>query len=233
MKFIEKKMVLKDRIFTILLFALPFVIIELLIGFWSMWNHPGEWSIAPWLGKALLVNLVLLIVAILLGLMIIRRFGYKPEKRAISAFVTVRKGQTPGKTDEELYTCGYGERVSPFELGDVSIPTKLGVQRDNVVHIRVDRLIMTPEGAYNWVNPRFLKLLPAKDNPKASNPEELERVWKESGRASIVSEDEEAPEADKRLCPTCSKPLDFISEYNAWYCTSCGKYDETTLPPPE
>ncbi len=227
----KKKMVIKDRIFTILIFALPFVVIEVLIGLWSMWSHPSDWSIPPWFGKAFGVDLILLIVGLLLGWGIFHWFGYKPEKRTIKVFVTTRKGATPGKAEEDLYTCGYGDRVRPFEFGDVSITRKLGVQRDNIIEVRVDRLIMTPKGTYTWVNPRFLKLLPSKINPKPSNPEELERVWRESGRTGVIPEKVE--DVEERQCPTCGGPLDFVSDYNAWYCTSCGKYDETTLPPPD
>ena len=46
----KEKMILKDRIFTILIFALPFIVIELLIGIWSLMNHPSKWSVPPWLG---------------------------------------------------------------------------------------------------------------------------------------------------------------------------------------
>ena len=54
----KKKMVKKDRLYTILIFAIPFAIIEVLIGIWSMMNHPSEWSIPPWMGQAFLVDVL-------------------------------------------------------------------------------------------------------------------------------------------------------------------------------
>ncbi len=236
----KKKMVFRDRIYTILLFLIPFVLIELLLGIWSMLNHPSKWSIPPWFGEAFIVDLIILIVGLLIALGIFYSFGYKPEKKAINTLVLAQKGPTPGKAEEQLYTCGYGERVSPFEFGDVSIPNKAGVQRESVIRVSVDRLTMTPEGTYVWANPRFQKLLNPNKNPQPSNPQELERVWKASGRTRIMPE-EGAEAREEKLCSTCGKPLDYITEYDAYYCTSCGKYEEDTSqvgtteepPPPE
>ena len=44
-----------------------------------------------------------------------------------------------------------------------------------------------------------------------------------------------APE-EERTCMTCNGKLEFIQEYNAWYCETCKKYpdeDEDTPPPPD
>ena len=29
---------------------------------------------------------------------------------------------------------------------------------------------------------------------------------------------------EKKLCPTCGKPLTYIKQYKRWYCYNCGKY---------
>ncbi|UCE73378.1 MAG: hypothetical protein JSV56_10135 [Methanomassiliicoccales archaeon] len=232
----KKKIFFKDRIYTILIFLIPFVLIEILIGIWSIVNHPSHWSIPPWLGLAFFLDLIILVVGIVIALIMFLKLGYIPEKKTISALVLAKRGPTPGKAEEQLYACGYGDRANPFLLGDVSIPNKVGVQRENVVRVGVDRLTMTPEGTYVWLNPRFLKLLPPKTNPQPSNPEELEQVWKATGRTKIVSE-EGAAKDEEKLCANCNSPLEYIADYDAWYCTSCGAYDESSLrpdlPPPD
>jgi hypothetical protein len=202
----KKKITGRERLFTILIFLIPFVIVEILIGVWSMVNHPSKWSIPPWFGEAFILDLVILIVGILVAIAIFSWFGYKPEKRAINAIVLAQKGPTPGRPEEQLYTCGYGDRARPFIFGDVSIPNKVGVQREGIVRVGVDRLSMTPQGTYVWINPRFLKLLSPKTNPQPSKPEELEKVWKESGRTRMSKEEvmegeEELPPPEEELPP--------------------------------
>lgn len=237
----KDRIVRKDRIYTMLIFLVPFVIIEIFIGIWSMVNHPSKWSIPPWFGEAFILDLVILIVGIIIALVMFSKLGYKPEKRAINAIVLAQKGPTPAKPEEQLYTCGYGDRARPFLFGDVSVPNKVGVQREGIVRVGVDRLSMTPEGTYVWVNPRFLKLLNPKTNPQPSSPEELEQVWKESGRTKFIP-GEGAEAGEEKLCSTCGRPLEYIDEYKAWFCSSCGKYEEEApekaipeeeLPPPE
>lgn len=202
----KKKIVARDRLFTILVFVIPFVLVELLIGIWSMMDHPSKWSIPPWFGEAFILDLLILILGILIALGIFLWFGYKYEKRVINAIVLAQKGQTPGRPEEQLYSAGYGDRARPLVFGDVSIPNKVGVQREGIVRVGVDRLTMTPKGTYVWLNPRFLKLLNPKTNPQPSSPEELERVWKASGR-TIMSEEEaeageeELPPPDEELPP--------------------------------
>ncbi len=236
----NKKIVARDRIFTILVFVIPFVLIELLIGIWSMIDHPGKWSIPPWFGEAFIIDMVILILGILIALGIFFWFGYKPEKKAINAIVLAQKGAIPERPEEQLYACGYGDRARPLLFGDVSIPNKAGVQREGIVRVGVDRLTITPQGNYVWVNPRFLKLLPPKNNPQPSGPEELERIWKISGRTRMSEEDVEAGE--EKLCSVCGKTLEYISEYEALYCSSCDRYEEEPpeeetpeeeIPPPE
>jgi hypothetical protein len=40
-------------------------------------------------------------------------------------------------------------------------------------------------------------------------------------------------EEEKRACDTCGGDLEFIKEYDAWYCNNCKKYpDEDEAPPP-
>jgi hypothetical protein len=110
---------------------------------------------------------------------------------------------------------------------------------------------MTPSGSYVWLNPRFFKLLKPAKNPLPSSQEEMDNIWKATGRTKIlgeapeveeavppeepavaaappVAEEAAAPpeEAKERLCSTCGGPLDYIGEYDAWYCSACGKYDE-------
>ncbi|UCE36973.1 MAG: hypothetical protein JSW00_15985 [Thermoplasmata archaeon] len=234
----RKKIVKKDRIYTILMFLIPFVLVELLIALWSMMNHPSRWSILPWFGEAFILDLVILIVGILIAVVIFAKLGYKPEKTTINAIVLQQKGPTPQMPDQQLYACGYGERISPIQLGDISIPNKAGVQRENVIRVSVDRLSMTPDQTFVWLNPRFMKVLPAKDNPQPSSLQELDAVWKATGKTKIAPSEEKA-EKEEKYCSTCGKPLEYIAEYDAWYCSSCGKYEEEEgkeipedLPPP-
>ena len=182
------KIVKKDRLYTIMFLLIPFVVIEMLIALLSIMDHPSFLSMPPMFGEAFLLDLVVLIVGILIAVIIFAKLGYKPEKKAINALVIKQRGATPGVAEEQLYACGYGDRARPFLFGDVSIPNKVGVQRDNVIRVQLDRLSMTPEGTYVWLNPRFLKLLPAKNNPQPSSPEDLEHVWKISGRTRIGGE---------------------------------------------
>ena len=229
------KIVKKDKLYTMMFLLIPFVVIEILIALMSILMHPSYLTMPPMIGEAFLLDLVVLIVGILVAVVIFVKLGYKPEKKALNALVLRQKGATPGKADEQLYFCGYGDRARPLLFGEVSIPNKVGVQRDNVIRVQVDRLSMTEDGAYVWLNPRFMKLLPAKNNPQPSNPEELEKVWKISGRTKIGGVSAQAE--DEKVCATCGKPMEYIKEYDAWYCSSCGKYDEDTLkpdlPPPD
>jgi hypothetical protein len=41
--------------------------------------------------------------------------------------------------------------------------------------------------------------------------------------------------AEERTCPTCNGKLEFIKEYDAWYCETCKKYpdEDEDLPPPD
>ncbi|UCF08208.1 MAG: E3 ubiquitin protein ligase [Thermoplasmata archaeon] len=238
----QKRMIFKDKLYTILIFAIPFAIIEILIGVWSLLNHPSAWSIPPWLGFAFIIDLTILIVGIIVAVLIIKWLGYKQQWKTLNALVIAQKGPTPGIADEQLYTCGYGggegrlECADAFILGDVSIPVKLGVQRENIVKIGVDRLTKTPEDTFLWVNPRFIRLLKPKEEPRPSTPQELEKVWLMSGRTKIMpkeekKEEEVPPEEEEKRCSTCGSELDFIAEYDAWYCTSCGKYQEVTVEP--
>ncbi len=236
----KKKIVNRDRLYTMVIFMVPFIVVELLIGLWSMMNHPSKWSILPWFGEAFIVDLLILIIGIGVAMAIFAKFGYKPEKKTIHALVLAQKGPTPGKAEEQLYACGYGERLNPVLLGDISIPNKAGVQRENVIRVSVDRLSQTPDGTFVWLNPRFSKAMSAKDNPQPSNPEELEKVWKASGRTKIGGEGTDEETDEEKVCSTCGKPLEYITEYDAWYCTSCGKYEEEEgketegdLPPPD
>jgi DNA-directed RNA polymerase subunit RPC12/RpoP len=218
----------KDRMYTIMFLMIPFILVELLIALFSIMDHPSLLTMPPMFGEAFIIDLIVLIVAIVVALLIFAKLGYKYEKKAINALVLRQKSATPGVAEEQLYTCGYGDRANPSLLGEVSIPNKIGVQRDNVVRVSLDRLTMTPSGTYVWLNPRFQKLLPAKNNPQPSEPQELERVWKVSGRTKIGGE-----AAEEKVCGTCGKPMEYIEEYDAWYCSSCGKYDEDSLKPGE
>jgi hypothetical protein len=182
------KIVKKDRLYTIMFLLIPFVVIEMLIALLSIMDHPSYLSMPPMFGEAFLLDLVVLIVAILIAMIIFAKLGYKPEKKAINALVIKQKGATPGVAEEQLYACGYGDRARPILFGDVSVPNKVGVQRDNVIRVQLDRLSITPEGTYVWLNPRFLKLLATKNNPQPSTPEEMEHVWKISGRTRIGGE---------------------------------------------
>ena len=182
------KIVKKDRLYTIMFLLIPFVVIEMLIALLSIMDHPSFLSMPPMFGEAFLLDLVVLIVGILIAVIIFAKLGYKPEKKAIDALVIKQRGASPGAAEEQIYACGYGDRARPFLFGDVSIPNKVGVQRDNVIRVQLDRLSMTPEGTYVWLNPRFLKLLAAKNNPQPSSPEDLEHVWKISGRTRIGGE---------------------------------------------
>lgn len=224
----KDKIMKKDRLYTILFLMIPFVLVEVLIALFSIIDHPSLLTMPPMFGEAFLIDLIVLIVAIVVALLIFVKLGYKYEKKTINALVLRQKGSTPGVAEEQLYSCGYGDRANPFLMGEVSIPNKVGVQRDNVVKVSLDRLTRTPEGTYVWLNPRFMKLLPAKNNPQPSDPEEMEKVWKLSGRTTIG----DTPSEDK-VCATCGKPMEYIEEYDAWYCSSCGKYDEASLKPGE
>jgi hypothetical protein len=184
----KAQIVKKDRLYTILFLLIPFVLIEILIALFSIMKHPSLLSMPPMFGEAFILDLVVLIVGIIVAVMVFAKLGYKPEKKAINALVLRQKGASPSASEEQIYTCGYGDRARPFLFGDVSIPNKVGVQRDNVVRVLVDRLSITPDGTYVWLNPRFLKLLPAKNNPQPSSPEEMEQVWKMSGRTKIAGE---------------------------------------------
>lgn len=201
----KDKIKARDRLFTIILFVVPFVIIELLIAVWSIINHPSKWTIPPWFGEAFILDLIVLIVGIIIAVIIFAKLGYKPEKRAINALVITQKGPTPGEPEEQLYTCGYGDRARPFLLGDVSVPNKVGVQREGVVRVAVDRLVMTPDGTYVWINPRFQKLIPSSKNPQPSSPEEMEQVWKASGRSKLAGE--EMPPSEEELPSPEEEPL--------------------------
>jgi predicted RNA-binding Zn-ribbon protein involved in translation (DUF1610 family) len=234
----KKNIAKKDKIYTVLMFLIPFVLVELLIAVWSIMNHPSKWSILPWFGEAFILDLIILIVGIIIAVLIFSKFGYKLERKMVNAVVLAQKGQNPQKPDEQLYTCGYGDRASPNLFGDVSIPNKAGVQRENIIKVSVDRLTQTSEGTYVWLNPLFMKVLPAKDNPQPSTPEELESVWKASGKTKMAPGKGVAKEGEQKNCVSCGKPLEYISEYDAWYCSSCGKYDEDyegeePPPPPE
>jgi hypothetical protein len=225
----------KDRMYTILFFVIPFAVLEILIGIWSIVNHPSAWSIPAWMDAGFIIDFIVLILGILIALVIFAKLGYKHKKRSVNALVLAQRGATPGVAEEQLYACGYGDRANPFLLGDVSIPNKVGVQRDNVVRVGVDRLSMTQNDTYVWLNPRFLKLLPAKNNPQPSSPEEFEQVWKLSGRTKIMGGDEGVEGEEVKSCVSCSSPMEYVNEYDAWYCSACGKYDEEAeadLPPP-
>ncbi|MCK5643774.1 MAG: hypothetical protein KAJ19_23440 [Gammaproteobacteria bacterium] len=232
----KKKMVKKDRLYTILIFAIPFAIIEVLIGIWSMMNHPSEWSIPPWMGQAFIVDVLILIVGIIVAVLIIKMFGYKPDWKTVNVLVVEQKGMVPGTcvAGEQVYTCGYGgaegrlDTAQALIIGDVVIPDKLGAQKENIITVGVDRLTKTPQGTFLWVNPRFLKLLKPKDTPRPSTPEELEQLWMMSGRTKIPGEEDATEE---RFCITCNEPLEYIEAYDAWYCTPCGKYQEQTEEP--
>jgi hypothetical protein len=58
--------------------------------------------------------------------------------------------------------------------------------------------------------------------PQPSDAEALEKVWISSGRAKIMPEGG----AEGRTCVTCDGPLQYVDEYESWYCTACGKYEE-------
>jgi hypothetical protein len=227
----KKRLVKKDRLYTILIFAIPFAIIEVLIGIWSMMNHPSEWSIPPWMGQAFLVDVLILIIGIIVAVLIIKMFGYKPDWKTVNVVVVSQKGSQPGTpAEEQVYGCGYRGMEAEAQnivIGDVAIPTKLGVQKDNIITVGVDRLTKTPQETYLWVNPRFMSLAKAKDTPRSSTPEELEQLWMMSGRTRIPAEEE----GEERFCSTCNGPLEYIAAYDAWYCTPCGKYQEQTEEP--
>ncbi len=231
----KKRMVKKDKLYTILIFAIPFAIIEVLIGIWSMMNHPSEWSIPPWMGQAFIVDVLILIVGIIVAVLIIKMLGYKPDWKTVNVVVVAQKGMQPGTpAGEQVYGCGYGgaeggmDTAQAFVIGDVVIPDKLGAKKENIITVGVDRLTKTPQGTFLWVNPRFLKLLKPKDTPRPSTPEELEQLWMMSGRTKIPGEEDASEE---RFCVTCNEPLEYIEAYEAWYCTPCGKYQEQTEEP--
>lgn len=79
--------------------------------------------------------------------------------------------------------------------------------------------------------------MPFSGRPK--QPADLVEGMVITGEA-VIPEDlppEEAGGAmEERTCPTCNGKLEFIKEYNAWYCDTCKKYpdeEEDTPPPPE
>ena len=80
--------------------------------------------------------------------------------------------------------------------------------------------------------------MPFSGRPK--QPADLVEGMAISGEA-VIPEDlppEEAAGApeEERTCMTCNGKLEFIKEYNAWYCETCKKYpdeDEDTPPPPD
>jgi hypothetical protein len=229
----KKRMVKKDRLYTILIFAIPFAIIEVLIGIWSMMNHPSEWSIPPWMGQAFIVDILILIIGIIVAGLIIKMFGYKPDWKTVSVVVVSQKGMQPGTpAGEQVYGCGYRGMEAGAQtmvIGDVTIPDKLGVKKDDIITVGVDRLTKTPQDTFLWVNPRFISPSKAKDTPRSSTPEELEQLWMMSGRTRIPAEEE----GEERFCSTCNGPLEYIAAYDAWYCTPCGKYQEKTGEEPE
>jgi hypothetical protein len=79
--------------------------------------------------------------------------------------------------------------------------------------------------------------IPLSGRPK--QPADLVEGMVIAGEAQIPDElppEEAAPAAapvEGRTCETCSGNLEFIQEYNAWYCNTCKKYpDEDDLTPP-
>lgn len=80
--------------------------------------------------------------------------------------------------------------------------------------------------------------IPLSGRPK--QPADLVEGMVISGEAQIPQElppEEEAAAAapvEERTCETCSGKLEFIQEYDAWYCNTCKKYpDEDELSPPD
>jgi hypothetical protein len=79
--------------------------------------------------------------------------------------------------------------------------------------------------------------MPLSGRPK--QPADLIEGMVITGEAVIpepLPEEEAAPAAaEERTCPTCNGKLEFIQEYNAWYCDTCKKYpdEDEELPPPK
>lgn len=222
----KKKLVRKDRVFTMLLLALPFLIIELLIALFSMMgDEEGFWAmtLSEPFSFAFILDLIVLAIGIIIGLLVLAKFGYKPEYRTLNAIAIDAKGPTPGVANEQMFTCGYGTKENPIPFGDVSIQSKHAVARGNIVQVHVDRLVIRPDSTYTWVNPLFIKKLKPEKNPQSSDAETLEKIWKSSGRAKIMPEEEALEE---RNCVTCEGPLQYVDQYKAWYCTACGKYED-------
>jgi hypothetical protein len=78
--------------------------------------------------------------------------------------------------------------------------------------------------------------MPFSGRPK--QPADLVEGMLISGEAVIpepLPEEGAAPTAaEERTCSTCNGKLEFIQEYNAWYCDNCKKYpdEDEDLPPP-
>jgi hypothetical protein len=208
------------------LLALPFLIIELLIAFFSMMGDvegPLAMSSSEPFVFAFFLDIIVLAIGIIVGLVVLAKFGYKPEYRTLNAIALDSKGPTPGVVGETLFTCGYGAKENPLIFGDVSVPAKAAVARGNIVQVYVDRLIMRPDTTYAWLNPVFVKKLKPEKAPQPSDAEALEKVWISSGRAKIMPE---GGAQEVRNCATCGGPLQYVDEYGSWYCTACGKYEE-------
>ena len=80
--------------------------------------------------------------------------------------------------------------------------------------------------------------IPFSGRPK--QPADLVEGMVITGEAVIpepLPEEGEAPAAatEERTCPTCGGKMEFIEEYNAWYCETCKKYpdEDEDLPPPK
>jgi hypothetical protein len=79
--------------------------------------------------------------------------------------------------------------------------------------------------------------MPFSGRPK--QPADLVESMVITGEAVIPEDlppEEAGAAAEERTCPTCNGKLEFIKEYDAWYCDTCKKYpdeDEDTPPPPE
>ena len=158
-------------------------------------------------------------------------FGYKPERRTLRALILSQRGPALEKEGETLYSCGYGEPRAPKELGEVNISNKAQIGLHSVVNVRIDRLTLNEEGNYVWVNPKYLKVLDPKKNPTPSSPEELEGIWRESGRVMILPEKEEEQEEEENPCPKCGLPLEYSPELEDYYCAFCEIYKDEESPP--
>lgn len=78
--------------------------------------------------------------------------------------------------------------------------------------------------------------IPLSGRPK--QPADLVEGMVIAGEAQIPEElppeDAAAAPVEERTCETCSGKLEFIKEYDAWYCNTCKKYPEEDEPkPPE